>query len=272
MDDSEYIYLYKLSRKNVEVTLASSGEVRVALVTMVAVAYVAGGGVVEPPVGAGGGSAGAVAAVARRAAQVPGARLGPSTAAAAPPPSLQHEGVGSHLPVQPGLLGEQVAAGARGRLGLGPVPGQASPCPWLHDHLPGAEAHGGGVQRDAGDEVYVGAEPEDQPRRPVAAGGVAGELEGLVQVAPGLDAEGVGHAHAAADGRAVGPQPVPGHVAMAAAAAATRRRQHQEQQLHANGSRRAACCIQLDETSLTTMLIPTAVVHGLHGRLQQQRL
>jgi len=58
------------------------------------------------------------------------------------------------------------------------------------------------AERDVGDHVLVAGEPDDEPRRAVA-GGVAGEVE-TPQLAAGLDAEGVGHAHAAAAGGAVG--------------------------------------------------------------------
>ena len=71
----------------------------------------------------------------------------------------------------------------------------------LLDLAPRPEAHGGLLERDAGDDVVVAGDPEEQPR---LVG--AGEVEAR-QLAAGLDAEGVGHSHAAAAGGAVGHQP-----------------------------------------------------------------
>ena len=76
----------------------------------------------------------------------------------------------------------------------------------LLDLAPRPEAHGGLLERDAGDDVVVAGDPEEQPRLAVCVVVAADEVEAR-QLAAGLDAEGVGHSHAAAAGGAVGHQP-----------------------------------------------------------------
>ena len=154
------------------------GEVRVALVTLVAHADVAGGVVEAVPLvlaGAGGGPAGAVASRAAkiRARGVPGAL------------HVVVQCVGPYLPVHDQLLVEEVPA----RAGSGLVEHRLLLRLRHHSRLldfpARPEAHGGVLERDVDDHVLVAGEPDDQPRRAVA-GGVAGEVE-PPQLAAGLD-------------------------------------------------------------------------------------
>jgi len=159
--------------------LASVAEVRVALITVIASTHVAS----DAAAAAGDGLAGAVTAMACGGAQILGARRVPSARLVR---RLQHPR--HHSPISAYGLPRGRAQGRR----------------TTDEPIPG-DTQRGVVEGDVQD--FYGATAvvmEEQHRRRVAC--VTGELEPWLaaQGAPGLDAQGVGHAHTAAAGRAAG--------------------------------------------------------------------
>jgi hypothetical protein len=182
-------------------TLASVAEVRVALVTLIALAYVAADAEAL---------AGAVTAMARGGAQIIWARCVPRTSLIWPWHRASRRD-GPFLQLVP------------------KVEAQDRDHQWGIDVVEPRQAHGGVIEGDVHDLEPLS---EEQQRRLEAC--VAGEAERLPKVAARVDAEGVGHAHAAAGGAAVGTKPHPQlglgcGVCVSVGVGDHRRRHHQEE-------------------------------------------